>query len=233
MRRRELNERSPLRLLEQSIHGGLGQGELGVVVARHGVGKTAFLVGVALDDLMRGRKVLHVALDEPVEHVLAYYEEIFQDLAHTQKLEDVWKVRAEAERNRHIHSYLGSTFAPARLEETLAFLRREGDFAPVALVVEGFDFEKAAAEELAELRRIAEAAEAEVWLSAVTHRDAVRSEEGIPEPVARHAPSLDVILSLAHDGEAVQLGLLKDHENPRVSELRLALDPRTMLLVEG
>ena len=59
MHRKEINERSPLRVLESSIHGGLGAGKLGVVVARHGVGKTAFLVGVALDDLMRGRKVLH------------------------------------------------------------------------------------------------------------------------------------------------------------------------------
>jgi hypothetical protein len=233
MRRRELNERSPLRLLEQSIHGGLGQGELGVVVARHGVGKTAFLVGVALDDLMRGRKVLHVALDEPVEHVLAYYEEIFQDLAHTQKLEDVWKVRTEAERNRHIHSYQGVEFTPSRLEEILTFLKGEGDFVPVALVLEGFDFGKASSEELAELRRIAAAADAVVWLSAVTHREAPRDEAGVPEPVSGHAASLDVILALAHDGDAVQLSLLKDHDNPRVGELKLALDPRTMLLVEG
>ena len=49
MHRKEINERSPMRVLEQSIHGGLGRGNLGVVVARHGVGKTAFLVGVALD----------------------------------------------------------------------------------------------------------------------------------------------------------------------------------------
>ena len=55
MYRKELNERSPLRLLENSIHGGLGRGNLGVVVARHGVGKTAFLVGVALDDLLRSK----------------------------------------------------------------------------------------------------------------------------------------------------------------------------------
>ena len=53
---KELNERNPLRLFEHSIHGGLGRGNIGVVVARHGIGKTAFLVGIALDDAMRGRK---------------------------------------------------------------------------------------------------------------------------------------------------------------------------------
>ena len=49
MHRKELNERSPLRVLEKSIHGGLGRGNLGVVIARHGVGKSAFLVGYGLD----------------------------------------------------------------------------------------------------------------------------------------------------------------------------------------
>ncbi len=88
MYRKELNERSPLRVFEQSIHGGLGRGNIGVAVGRHGVGKTAFLVGVALDDLMRGRKVLHVALDQSVEKVRQYYDEIFMDLARTSELED-------------------------------------------------------------------------------------------------------------------------------------------------
>jgi len=37
---KELTERSPMRVFENSIHGGLGTGNIGVVVARHGVGKT-------------------------------------------------------------------------------------------------------------------------------------------------------------------------------------------------
>ena len=55
MHRKDLNERSPVRVLEASIHGGLGRGNIGVVIARHGVGKTPFLVGVALDDAL-GRR---------------------------------------------------------------------------------------------------------------------------------------------------------------------------------
>ena len=43
---KELTERSPMRVFENSIHGGLGQGNLGVVVARHGMGKTAFQVDI-------------------------------------------------------------------------------------------------------------------------------------------------------------------------------------------
>jgi len=35
---------------------------------------------------------------------------------------------------------------------------------------------------------------------------------------------------MAHDGKAVNLRVLKDHDNPDVSNLALAIDPTTMLL---
>ena len=61
MYRKFVNARSPLRLLEKGLQGGLGIGNIGVLVAGHGVGKTPFLVGVALDELLRQGTVLHVA----------------------------------------------------------------------------------------------------------------------------------------------------------------------------
>ena len=71
MYREFLNARSPLRLLEKGLHGGLGAGNVGALVAGPGVGKSAFLVGVALDALLRGGTVLHVSLRHSVAHVKA------------------------------------------------------------------------------------------------------------------------------------------------------------------
>ena len=90
---KELTERSPLRVLDRSIHGGLGRGNLGVACAGAGAGKSAFLVAVALDHLLAGRQVLHVALDHPVDRVRDYYDEIFSELAATEALEDVPRTR--------------------------------------------------------------------------------------------------------------------------------------------
>jgi len=230
MRRREINERSPVRLLESSLRGGLGNGNIGVVIARHGVGKTAFLVGIAMDDLMRGRKVLHVSLEHPADKVRAYYDEIFNDLAHTRQLEDHWKVRLEMERARRIHCYLGESFGIDKLREALVFMRDHGDFVPVTIVVDGYPFEKANSGDMAALREIARETDAELWMSAVTHREAIMNENGVPEPVAHLEKAVDVILRMAHDMKAVHVSLLKDHDNPDVSDLRLALDPTTMLL---
>ncbi len=228
---KELNERSPMRLFEQSIHGGLGPGNIGVVVARKGVGKTAFLVGVALDDLMRGRRVLHVALEQPVEKVREHYDEIFTDLARTAHLEDIATARLEMERHRNIHTYVNHTFSVERLREAVGFLRAHVHFEPIAaIIIEGYPFESASPAELEALREMAREQKAELWMSAVTHRDAPRNERGIPEPVARVEGAVSVIVSMAHDGKAVHVRLLKDHENPDVSELSIALDPTTMLL---
>lgn len=232
MHRKELNERSPLRVLETSIHGGLGPGNIGVVIARHGVGKTAFLVGVALDDLMRGRRVVHVSLEHPSDKVREYYDNIFGDLSHERVLEDVWKVRAEMERNRRIHCYLDGTFSVQKLREALAFMRDHGDFRPAAIMIDNYPFDKATAADLRELREIARLTDAELWMSANTHREAVVSATGVPEPVAALQDEVDVILRMAHDTKAVHVALLKDHDNPNVSDLELALDPTTMLLIK-
>jgi hypothetical protein len=231
MQRKEINERSPLRVLEQSIHGGLGRGNLGIVVARHGVGKTAFLVGLALDELMRGRRALHVSLEHRVDRVCDYYDEIFAELAHAWALEDVWRVRLDVERHRRIYSYLDGGFSMHKLADTLQFMRQHEDFVPDAIVLDGLDFARLGDEDLAALRAIARSTDAEVWMSAVTTRQSQRNERGVPEPVAHLEGAVDVILTMAHDGSAVHVALRKDHDNPRVSDLRLALDPRTMLLV--
>jgi hypothetical protein len=230
--RKDLNDRSPLRVFEKSIHGGLGRGNIGVVVARHGTGKSAFLVGVALDDLMRGKNVLHVSIGTSLNRVREYYDEIFFDLARTSRLEDVDAVKREMERHRHIHAYLGSSFSIAKLRDEVTLLREFVRFEPAAVVVDGWDFDRASLADLKELHAMAREFQAELWMSAVTHRDSVRNGRGIPEPVAHLESELDVIVSLAHDGKNVHVSLLKDHENPKPSDARLALDPVTMLLIQ-
>jgi hypothetical protein len=118
-----------------------------------------------------------------------------------------------------------------KLRNALAFKREHGEFVPSAIIIDGSNFDSLSADDLKALKAIAQENEAEIWMSAVTYRDAPRDENGIPEPVAHLEGEVDVILTMAHDGSAVHVGLHKDHENRDVSELKLALDPTTMLLV--
>src|SRR5207245_5324433 len=174
MYRKELNERNPLRLFEHSINGGLGRGKIGVVVARHGIGKTAFLVGIALDEAMRGRKTVHVSLDKTVDHMREFYDEIFMDLAHSAQLEDLASARLEMERNRIIHTYAGKSFTIPKLRHSINFLKEYARFDPACLIVEGFDFNRALLQDMEAFRELVREFNIEMWMSAEIGRASCR-----------------------------------------------------------
>lgn len=233
---KEINERSPLRVFEKSIHGGLGKGNLGVVMSRAGVGKTAFLIGVAMDDLMRGRKVLHVSCGDTVDHVRAFYNEIFGDLRKSMQMADARETAETVERSRIIHTFRGVEFSPEHLErETQVYLKTDGfEFKPEVVIVDGFDFAQADETALTALKEYAARHDVELWLSALSHRsDPTTAAGGLSNPVARFEAWLSVIVLLEPQERAVLLRLLKDHENPNVEDLHLRLDPRTLLLHQG
>lgn len=248
MYRKEVNERSPMRVFEESIHGGLGRGKMGVLVARAGVGKTALLVQIALDDLLRNRKVLHISHLNAVDHVRAFYDEIFHDLVITHHLAQPQQVHLEIERNRLIFSHLdhaannppsmrGGSSSVSRIEETIKFATEMAHFKPDAIVIDGFDFHNATTEAVDALKGIAADLGAEMWLSAETPEyaedEAPQSgKEGTPEPVKRFFDQLDVLVLLHPVNDVVRIELLKDHDNAELSELHLHLDPTTMRVID-
>lgn len=230
---KQIHERSPLRVFERSIHGGLGRGNIGVVASRAGTGKTSFLVGIALDDLLRGRKVCHVALEQSVEHVREYYDEIFNDLAHATHLEDAAKVRVDVERGRHIHTFLGHSFSMVKFKAAIGFLKEHLHFEPDVIVIDGFEFGGDHYDDLSEIRDVARRLNAELWMSARTHRDAAAPQPGsLPSPLARYTDLLSVVVSLEPVGDRVRLRLEKDHASTNLAELYLDLDPQTLLVTE-
>jgi len=232
MYQKELNERNPLRVFEHSIHGGLGPGNLGVIVARHGTGKTALLVGIALDEAMRGRKILHASLDNTVDHLREFYDEIFIDLAYSARLEDPAAVRLEMERNRILHTYAGKSFTIHKLRHSVNFLKEYAHFSPACVILEGFDFERATMEDVEAFRELAVDFNVEMWLSAVRHRELPVDGHGVPDPLSKFSLAISVIVQLKDDVNGVQVSILKDHDNPEVAKVALALDPSTMLLVK-
>jgi hypothetical protein len=232
MYRKELNERSPLRVFERSIHGGLGSGNIGVIMSRPGVGKTAFLVGVALDDLMRERKVLHITVDDTVEHVRQFYDEIFNELAEKKNLVDRSTTRVAIERNRVIHTYASAVFSIDKLRSSIDLLREHTHFAPDVIVIDGYpDFESADERDLKALKDLVVELRCEMWLKALTHREGMELDSrGIPTYVAAFEEYISVIVGLESHADHVRLNLLKDHESTDVANLHMELDTRTLLL---
>jgi hypothetical protein len=236
MFRKEVNEKSPLRILEGSTKGGLGPGKLGVVMARAGVGKTAFLVQIGLDDAMRERPVLHVALGQELDHVRSWYDALFDDLANVTALENRETVRALAGKNRLIQAYPDSSLPHERLDDILRLYGENIGFTPKAILIDGFDWESgkvvARAAELGAFKITAKRLGAELWMTAQTHRDGTeaRPTKLIP-PCDAYADLIDVGIFLEPEGAQATVRLLKDHDNPKPSETHLHVDGDTMRLV--
>jgi hypothetical protein len=227
--RKFLNARSPLRLLEKGLHGGLGLGNLGIVLAGHGVGKTSFLVGVAVDELLRQGRVLHVSLSHSVAHVRAHYDTVFAELANSTHLQDEGLIQGEISRHRSIRVYAPNGLTAAKLRDAVKF-EEEAGAKPSLLILGGLDLATFPRADVEDVKVLAQELGAEVWLESACAGERVVQ---IPDAVAALDDLLSVILALEPGDEEVQLRVLKDHDNPDLSELHVALDSRTLLLVRS
>ena len=170
MYRKEVNQKSPLRILDRSTKRGLGPGNLGVVMARAGVGKTAFLIQIGLDEAMRERNVLHIALGQTLEHVHSWYDALFDDLAELNALDNREQVRALVNTHRLIQAYPDSQLPHERLDEVVALYQDRLKFSPSAILIDDFDWQGGEivrhAAELGALKIIAKRLQAELWITA-------------------------------------------------------------------
>jgi len=225
---RELTELSPLKVLERSKRGELGKGNLGVLIAGAGLGKTSCLVHIAFDRLVRGEKLIHVSLRDSPEKISSYYEIAFADLTSAHPLEKEEAVRDLVDRNRIILAYLKESFGLDRLRTNLENLTNEIQFKPDTLIVDGVDFTEADKVFFEGLKGLAEAFEMEIWLSALSTEEAA---DPIPCPCPDLADAFSVIVQLISSHEGVFLRLLRDHERESVTDTAVRLDPNTFLTV--
>jgi hypothetical protein len=231
-----------MRVFERSMHGGLGRGNVGVIAARPGVGKTPMLVQIGLDDLLRERKALHLSHEHAVDHVRAYYDEIFHDLAVWKRLQDPEKVRLDIERSRLIFSHLGHTKqAPPslrggatsvqRILETVTFARDIAHFNPDVVIIDGFDLAgPGMPEAFKALRKLAAELSAEVWVSVQTPDG--KTGAGLPAPLDKVESEIAVVVLLEPGRDAVHLRLIKDHDNKDLADFHLRLDPHSLRVLD-
>ena len=101
----ELIERSPIRIFEKSVSGGLGAGHIGVVTSKEGVGKTAFLVQLGLDKMLQDKHIVHISFSDKVDHILGWYQNLFMELSASKKIENPLSVYDNICKNRIILNF--------------------------------------------------------------------------------------------------------------------------------
>jgi hypothetical protein len=229
----ELIKGSPLRILEKSISGGLGRGNIGVLASRKGVGKTACLVHIAADKLLQGKPVIHVSYSSRVDYIINWYEDIFKEIAKKPRMKSALEMYDELIRNRVIMNFKQEGARTEQVLRSLEAMIVHGHFAAETVIVDGFDFGRAGADDLRSFREFAGRLGLEVWFSASLRGDEpLFDAQGIPLMIKDHMDFIDVLISLQHHGDHVHFTLVKDHDRLAPKDLRLRLDPTTLLIAK-
>ena len=231
MLKKELIKRSPIRVLEKSIQGGLGKGNLGVFTARKGVGKTASLVHFAIDRLFHGQRVLHISFADEPQHIEHWYKQVFNEVATVNKLDIDSESFNEILPRRLILHFKQAEFDLELVKLSILRIINEGSFAPDLIIVDGYPLDEANGGFVKFWKTFAGEQNVEVWFSATLHREKLQLDEnGIPAPVNKYVDMFSVIIMLEPTQNFVDLKLLKDHDSTNLEKLRLKLDPRTLLI---
>ena len=229
--------RSPRKLLERDGHPGPGPGHLALVLARAGVGKTAFLVGIGVDALLAGQKVLHVSLESTVDKVRDWYDDVLREMLDRDgKLEHRETIQLDLERRRHIHTYVEHSFSIERLRHSLDLLTDVMNFTPDVILFDDIDIDDEDVDPAAvsAVKALAGEIDAELWMTCNTHREGPQAEPGhLPPPADRLEDFTDLAFRLDSHDAKVRLRVLKDHKQMLDEDLHILLDPQSLLLTVG
>jgi len=234
MVKKELYKHSPLRIFEQSTQGGLDSGNIGVITAKKGIGKTACLVHIATDKLFGGQQVIHVSFAADTCHIVSWYEDIFSEIAKRFNLDSAMEVHHEIIKNRIIMNFNQDGIQLSRVLKSVESMVRDGNFSADTIFIDGYDFKKITAEQLSEIKKFAESYNLAIWFS-VTIGDAkiekVYDEQGMPLLLKGLTDEVAIIVCLIPGQDHIRLKLIKDHDSPVLDDLHLKLDTRTLLIV--
>lgn len=229
MLKNDLILRNPLRLLGYAREDILAEGEFGAVLARAGVGKTAFLVQLALNNLLRDKNVLHISLNDPIKKVNLCYEEAFRNISaeyNVLKPEPLW---TEIIAKRFIMTFKSESFTVPRLEERLTDLIEQNIFMPQVLLIDGLAFDENVREFLSDLKSFVQRHAINVWFAIRTHRHEAPAPDGLPLQLSQVSDMFAAAIQLQPHGKDIYINVLKG-ETSVLDKSPLLLDATTMLI---
>jgi AAA domain-containing protein len=229
MLKKDLALRNPLRLIGKENQDILSKGGFGAVLARAGVGKTALMVQLSLETLLRGKNVLHVSLSDPVNKVNLWYQEVFQNLAKQYNAQQVNQLWESILHNRFIMTFKVEGFSVPKLAERMTDLTEQNIFTPHMIVIDGFPFDDEVAP-LKQLKSFSKEHKLCIWFSVRTHRHEEPQFGGIPPQLADIDELFEVMIQLQPEGKNIHVKAIRG-EDADTSASGLILDPSTMLMV--
>lgn len=122
--KKELLASSPVRFFEPT-GAALDEGEIGLLTAKKGLGKTSILVQFGIDTLLKDKAIVHVSFNQKSENVITWYSSVLAEICKSHKV-DVDELSDELFRNRTILNFNQNTFTLPKVVNTLKALTDNG-----------------------------------------------------------------------------------------------------------
>ena len=216
MDKKDLIAHSPVRYFD-ATNAGLKDGEMGLITAKKGLGKTSILVQFGIDSLLNDKALIHVSFDQQSSNVIAWYSSVLAEIA-KKKSFNLDDVNEEIVRNRTILNFNQETFTLPKVVNTLKAMK-DGGIKISSIVVDGLDMNKASA---ADIKCFADFVKSEKMTAWFSFTNEAADLNGTLE-----ASKLDNFATVAHlaaEGKALFLNILKNGEG------RVNLDAKTLLM---
>lgn len=217
MEKKELLEYSPVRYFDKTTTASLKPGEIGLITAKKGLGKTSVLVQFGIDSLLDDKALVHVSFDQQSSNVISWYSSILAEIAKKRNI-NISEIAEEIARDRTILNFNQTTFTLPKVVNTIKSLK-DGGIKVNTIVVDGLDLDKVAKEDLDCFASYIKAEGMTCWFSYTNEAATLK------ETLA--ADKLEAFASVAHlasDGKGLVMTILKNGEG------KVNLDTKTLLM---
>ena len=225
MIKQDLIDLSPARLFDSIAEGGLKEGQMGLITAKKGLGKTSVLVQFAIDALIQDKPLVHVSFDQHSSNVISWYNSVLAEIGKKKNLGDMSELTDSIVRERTILNFNQETFTLPKVVSTIKALK-EGGIKISAIIVDGADLSKISEEDLKIVAEFVQSEKLIAWFSDTNEK--AELENTLP---AEKLPFFETIAHLASDGSAVALTVLKAN-GKTANGAKLKLDSKTSLMTK-
>lgn len=216
MDKKDLIAHSPVRYFDVT-NAGLKDGEMGLITAKKGLGKTSVLVQFGIDSLLNDKALVHVSFDQQSSNVIAWYSSVLAEIAKKKSL-NLDDVNEEIVRNRTILNFNQETFTLPKVVNTLKAMK-DGGIKISTIVVDGLDMNKASCADIKCFADFIKSAKMTAWFSFTNEAADLKG--------TLDTDKLENFTSVAHlaaEGKALSLAILKNGEG------KVNLDAKTLLM---
>ena len=205
------------------------QVKFGAVLSRAGVGKTQFLVQIALTRLLNNEKIIHISLNDSMEKINLRYMDSYNNLVDSIGYVDPQKAKRLWEDINQLKvgiAYNELSFDPKKITEYLNSFKKNNDDLPSVLLIDGLNFEDDLSSRLDQLESISKSFNISIWFSIRTHREESLCSDGYPKQFENVKDRFDKALILNPKDNKIEATVLKNGDD---KDRKYLLDAATMM----